>query len=98
MELVRMVNGREDRIVVATGKRGRPRPLETIRRDEKVLTLLRESPQSRNDVWDQLSSDGDIVSESQVWLSLDRLRKRGLVRRCTSDDGHQVWTAEPTCR
>lgn len=94
MELVRMVNGREDKVVVATGSRGRPRPLETIRRDESILNLVGDKPRSRNDLWSELTAGGDSVSTSQVWLSLDRLRKRGLVRRCTTKSGQQVWTAD----
>lgn len=73
--------------------RGRPRPEETIRRDERVLSLLKEQSMSRNRLWEKLSAEGDLVSPSQVWLSLDRLRKEGKVKLCQGI-GERVWSRE----
>lgn len=59
-------------------RRGRPRPIETIRRDETILHLLRDNPDgmSRNDLSEMMSLD-----TVKTWLALDRLRKEGLVAR-----------------
>lgn len=70
--------------------RGRPRPEETIRRDERVLSLLRGQSMSRNRIWEKLS-ETETVSPSQVWLSLDRLRKEGKVKLCQGI-GERVWS------
>lgn len=74
--------------------RGRPRPQDTISRDDKILKLLSESgPKTRNDVSEALD-----ISHSLTYLSLDRLRRNGHVRRCLQDDGSSVWstaTSEP---
>lgn len=72
--------------------RGRPRPEETIRRDELVLSFLKEQPLSRNRIWEKLS-ETETVSPSQVWLSLDRLRKEGKVKLCQGI-GERVWSRE----
>lgn len=72
--------------------RGRPRPEETIRRDELVLSILKGQPMSRNRLWEKLSTEGDLASPSQVWLSLDRLRKEGRVKLCQGI-GERVWTS-----
>lgn len=71
--------------------RGRPRPEETIRRDELVLSFLRDQPLSRNRVWEKLS-ETETVSPSQVWLSLDRLRRAGKVKLCQGI-GERVWSS-----
>ena len=73
--------------------RGRPRPEETIRRDQAVLAALREhGPQTRNALADRLAE-----GKSKVWLSLDRLRRDGLVRLCGPAGGPDaVWTSEVT--
>lgn len=74
-------------------RRGRPRPLETINRDRRVLEIVRDRPRTRNQVWDILGNE-ELISESQVWLSLDRLRKDGKVRLCRSKSGELLWTAD----
>lgn len=76
-----------------TAPRGRPRPEETIRRDEHVLRILRSGAMSRNRLWEKLSAEGDLVSPSQVWLSLDRLRRDGRVKLCQGI-GERVWTCK----
>ena len=73
--------------------RGRPRPLETLRRDARVLKLVTKSPKTGNQLWDTLGQT-EVVSRSQVWLSLDRLRRDGLVRLCRDRAGQQLWTAD----
>jgi len=72
--------------------RGRPRPEETVRRDIRVLDILQSGPMSRNRIWERLNIGGDPVSPSQVWLSLDRLRREGKVKLCQGI-GERVWTS-----
>jgi predicted transcriptional regulator len=73
--------------------RGRPRPQETIDRDRKILERLRaQGPQTRNALAEDLGEN-----KSRVWLSLNRLRNDGLIRKCTSaaeGSSEMVWTAE----
>lgn len=53
-------------------KRGRPRPQETIDRDDLVLNLLKEGkPLTRNEIMHTLR-----LTSVQVYLSLSRLRAR----------------------
>ena len=75
-----------------TKPRGRPRPQETIDRDNRILEHLRANgAQTRNALADALNEP-----RTKVWLSLDRLRKDGLVRKCTSsgEGSEMVWTSE----
>lgn len=72
--------------------RGRPRPPETIARDEAVLALLRTAADglTRNEIADRLGE-----GKSKTWLSLDRLRRDNLVKLCAGTAGPDaVWTAE----
>lgn len=75
----------------ASRPRGRPRPQETIDRDARVLASLRQDgPQTRNALADRLAEP-----KSKIWLSLDRLRRDGLVRLCGPAGGPDaVWTTE----
>lgn len=67
--------------------RGRPRPQETIDRDRRILAYLRqEGPQTRNALAEALDEE-----KSKVWLSLNRLRRDGLVQFC---DASGIWTTE----
>lgn len=72
--------------------RGRPRPTETIHRDKRVMDLLSSQPLSRNELWEHLSNE-EPISPSQVWLSLNRLRKIGQIKKCAGA-GEYVWTAQ----
>lgn len=74
--------------------RGRPRPDETVERDEMILAALRElGPQTRNTLAERFS-----LPVTQVYLSLDRLRRRGEVRICADTNGPgSVWTAGEAC-
>lgn len=71
--------------------RGRPRPPETIARDEAVLALLRSrGALSRNRIAEELGEE-----KVKVWLALDRLRRDGLVRTCAHTSGPGLlWSAE----
>jgi predicted ArsR family transcriptional regulator len=71
--------------------RGRPRPQETIDRDNAVLEYLNtHGAQSRNALAEALHEE-----KSRVWLSLDRLRRDGRVRLCGPQGGPDaVWTTE----
>jgi predicted ArsR family transcriptional regulator len=75
-------------------RRGRPRPADAIERDSRIRALLTESgPQTRNQIASALG-----ISNSLVYLALDRLRRSGEVRRCLREDGTSVWstkTGEP---
>lgn len=68
--------------------RGRPRPEETIRRDERILALVRQKPMSRNQICEKTRLSGSLV-----WLSLNRLRLAGEVKLCQGI-GERVWTAD----
>lgn len=76
--------------------RGRPRPEETIQRDERVVRILSRGPMSRNRLWQALKEEEPSVTSSQVWLSLDRLRNLGRVRLCQGI-GERVWTTRSNC-
>lgn len=68
-------------------KRGRPKSAEVAARDEAVRILVEEEgPLSRNQIRDRIGSRGALV-----WLSLDRLRGRGLVTKCLDVKGNAVW-------
>lgn len=71
--------------------RGRPRPQETIDRDAAVLALLRSGEaMSRNRIAEALGEE-----KVKVWLSLDRLRRKRLVRTCARTSGPGLlWSAE----
>lgn len=74
--------------------RGRPRPTETIRRDETILQLLRDNPSGllRNDIAEMMS-----LNKSRTYLSLDRLRRRGLAEKVSPEtsnaDKDTLWVA-----
>lgn len=71
--------------------RGRPRPPETIQRDAMILKLLTDlGPQTRNAI-----AEGLGIEKVKVYLSLDRLRREGLIRTCTSKNpGATLWSAQ----
>ena len=75
-------------------QRGRPRPAETIRRDETILQLLRDNPNGllRNDIADMMG-----LNKSRTYLSLDRLRRRGLAQKISPEtsqaDKDTLWVA-----
>ena len=75
-------------------QRGRPRPAETIRRDETILQLLRDNPSGlmRNDIADMMN-----LNKSKTYLSLDRLRRRGLADKVSPEtsnaDKDTLWVA-----
>lgn len=71
--------------------RGRPRPKETVERDEAILRYLRQNgPQTNNAIMEHFG-----LPRMVAWLSLDRLRKQGLVRTCAQQGGPGVlWSAD----
>lgn len=75
-----------------TTKRGRPKDPRVTARDELVRALIEAHGQtfgqgvSRNQIRDQLN-----LTSSLTWLSLNRLRQRGLVERCMGPTGETVW-------
>lgn len=73
--------------------RGRPRPPETIQRDQMILDRLRDpdvGPQTRNQLAETLG-----LHPTHVYLSLSRLRRNGLVRICADSAGPgAVWSSE----
>ncbi|MFC8423921.1 hypothetical protein ACFUN7_24100 [Streptomyces sp. NPDC057236] len=69
-----------------TVRRGRPRPAETIERDERIHTLLAGGARSRG----QIAQETDL-STDLVHLALRRLQRDGRVRQCLQD-GVIVWS------
>ena len=69
--------------------RGRPRPSETKSRDDQLRVLLRKGPRTRNQICEETG-----LATSIVYLSLDRLRKRGLVKLCQGPAGQRLWSTE----
>lgn len=67
-------------------RRGRPRPAETIERDERIYELLAARSMSRG----QLAQETDLTTDL-VALALGRLRRDGRVRQCL-DGGVIVWS------
>jgi predicted transcriptional regulator len=67
-------------------QRGRPRPAETIERDQRILALLRKNPKgmARNEIAEVMG-----LNKSRTYLSLDRLRRNGLARK-VSPEGSQA--------
>lgn len=60
--------------------RGRPRPQETKDRDKLILRHLRSvGARTRNQIAEDLG-----ITKTKTYLALDRLRRGGLVRTCTT--------------
>lgn len=66
--------------VEPAARRGRPRPQDTIARDEKVLKALEGGAKSREELAAELG-----IESSHAYLSLFRLRKQGKVERLPQD-------------
>lgn len=67
-------------------RRGRPRPAETIERDEAIHHLLAEGSRSRGQLAHETGLTTDLVA-----LALGRLRRAARVRQCLQD-GVIVWS------
>lgn len=68
-------------------RRGRPRPDETIARDNTIEKLLREQgSMTRNDIAEKLGLDTTIT-----YLSLDRLRRQARVKKCAGTGSSTLW-------
>ena len=73
--------------------RGRPRPQETLERDEQVYQLLTRGPLTKSDIAEKLG-----IEQKQVYLSLFRLRRDNHVRRSaggTEDSKSHTWEVVP---
>lgn len=70
-------------------RRGRPRPSEAVKRDGVILALLKKEPLTRN----QLCARTGLAT-SIVYLSLDRLRRQGLVKLCQGPVADRLWSAD----
>jgi hypothetical protein len=69
-------------------RRGRPRSPETIDRDERVFTQLRDGgPQSKEQLVEALGS----VKPTHVYLSLWRLAKEKRVERASDGTSRHTW-------
>jgi len=70
-------------------KRGRPKDLKVAARDEAVRRLIvveERGPLSRNDIMHRLDLTAPLT-----YLSLTRLRSKGLVDKCLDAKGNPVW-------
>lgn len=71
----------------AATRRGRPRPAETIDRDEKVFAALRDGgPKTKSQLADATGLTGNAV-----YLSLFRLSRDGRIERGAEGDQRHVW-------
>jgi hypothetical protein len=74
--------------------RGRPRPAETIERDQKILALLKDHPDGlpRNGIAEAMG-----LNKSVTYLSLDRLRRQGKAQKISPEgsqaDKDTLWVA-----
>lgn len=65
------------------------RPQDVVDRDEAVLQFLRDhGMRSRNDI-----AAGLDITPQLAYLSLFRLRERGNVKRCLSEQNELLWSA-----
>jgi predicted Rossmann fold nucleotide-binding protein DprA/Smf involved in DNA uptake len=67
-------------------RRGRPRPAETIERDESIYEILSTGARSRGQLAQQTGLTTDLVA-----LALRRLQRAGRVRQCLQG-GVIVWS------
>jgi predicted Rossmann fold nucleotide-binding protein DprA/Smf involved in DNA uptake len=67
-------------------RRGRPRPAETIERDESIYEIVKAGARSRGQLAQQTGLTTDLVA-----LALRRLQRAGRVRQCLQD-GVIVWS------
>lgn len=71
-------------------RRGRPRPVETIERDDCIYDLLTEGALSRGQIAEQMELTTDLVA-----LALRRLQREGRVQQCLQG-GVIVWSVVGT--
>lgn len=84
-EDVNVENTSQPEATPAANRRGRPRPEDTIARDEQVLKILQSAPSTKV----QIAADTGIP-ESAVYLSLHRLQKTGKITRARAGGVH-MW-------
>lgn len=81
----------EPAVVEEAGRAGRPRPQETLDRDEQVFAAL-DAPLTKAQLRERLGE----MQPSHIYLSLYRLRNAGRVTRARGEGGAHVWSrAEP---
>lgn len=66
--------------------RGRPRPADTVNRDEQVFAALALAPRGREDLAREFGVNLNII-----YMSLIRLRKQGRVQP-VRDGKYHLWT------
>lgn len=71
-------------------RRGRPRPAETIERDETIHQLLTDGARSRGQIAEATGLTTDLVA-----LALGRLRRAGRIQQCLQG-GVIVWSVNDT--
>lgn len=76
-----------------TVRRGRPRPAATIERDKQVLQYISADGKTREEIVAALAAASTPLEPNQVYLSLYRLRKDGLVARVRDGSAHRWVTA-----
>lgn len=75
-----------------TRPRGRPRPDETMDRDDTIEKLLQtRGAMTRNEIADELE-----LTTTLTYLSLDRLRRQGRAKKCAGTGSNTLWTSEAT--
>lgn len=62
--------------------RGRPRPKDTIHRDEQLLLILQKGPLTREEIAEHLGVNLNIA-----YLALDRLKRQGKVAKTVGSRG-----------
>lgn len=71
-------------------RRGRPRPTETIERDDQIHQLLRQGARSRGQLAQETGLTTDLVA-----LALRRLQRDGRAQQCLQG-GVIVWSVVGT--
>lgn len=75
-----------------SGRRGRPRPLDTLERDERVLELLRTAgPLTTAEIAEKLQLEGKSIA----YLSVYRLSRSGKVAKSTGENAKNKWEVAP---
>lgn len=70
--------------------RGRPRPDETMDRDDTIEQLLQtRGAMTRNEIAEELN-----LTTTLTYLALDRLRRQGRAKKCAGTGSNTLWTSE----
>lgn len=71
-----------DTVSDGAGGRGRPRPIDTVQRDEQAVQLLRSGPLTREELAERLG-----VKSSLAYLVAFRLTRSGKARKIAPAEG-----------